>query len=98
MLTIRLFESEMHRLFLKGEVHGTTHLSSGQEAVSVGVCSSPEPKDYVTGAYRGHGPPPAQGTHPEPPPAGMPGGAPGGCGGGGGGRERPTPPRRGGGR
>jgi TPP-dependent pyruvate/acetoin dehydrogenase alpha subunit len=29
MLTIRLFEREMHRLFLEGHVHGTTHLSSG---------------------------------------------------------------------
>ena len=33
MLLIRLFETEMQRLFLKGEVHGTTHLSAGQEAV-----------------------------------------------------------------
>ena len=34
MLLIRLFEQAMHRLFLEGEVHGTTHLSAGQEAVA----------------------------------------------------------------
>ena len=37
MLLIRQFENEIHRLFLKGEVHGTTHLYAGQEAVAVGV-------------------------------------------------------------
>ena len=40
MLLIRLFETEMQRLFLRGEVHGTTHLCAGQEAVPVGVCSA----------------------------------------------------------
>src|SRR5918911_1010442 len=50
MLLIRLFETEMHRLFLKGEVHGTTHLAAGQEAVPVGVCSALEPDDYVAGS------------------------------------------------
>ena len=45
MLLIRLFETEMQRLFLKGEVHGTTHLCAGQEAVPVGVCSALEPGD-----------------------------------------------------
>ena len=32
MQAIRMFEEEMHRLFLRGEVHGTTHLAAGQEA------------------------------------------------------------------
>ena len=45
MLLIREFESEIHRLFLRGEVHGTTHLYAGQEAVAVGVCSRCEPGD-----------------------------------------------------
>ena len=45
MRLIRLFEEEMQRLFLQGEVHGTTHLSSGQEAVPVGICSRLEPED-----------------------------------------------------
>ena len=43
MQLIRLFEHEMHRLFLKGEVHGTTHLAAGQEAIAVGVCQALEP-------------------------------------------------------
>jgi TPP-dependent pyruvate/acetoin dehydrogenase alpha subunit len=55
MLLIRGFEQEMQRLFLRGEVHGTTHLYNGQEAVSVGVCSALEKGDYVAATYRGHG-------------------------------------------
>jgi TPP-dependent pyruvate/acetoin dehydrogenase alpha subunit len=55
MLLIRLFEEEMQRLFLKGEVHGTTHLAAGQEAIPTGVCQALEPDDYVAGTYRGHG-------------------------------------------
>ena len=34
MLLIRRFEDTVQDLFLKGEVHGTTHLYSGQEAVA----------------------------------------------------------------
>jgi len=55
MLLIRSFELEMQRLFLKGEVHGTTHLYNGQEAVSVGICSQLRDGDYVAATYRGHG-------------------------------------------
>ena len=64
MLLIRHFENEMQRLFLKGEVHGTTHLAAGQEAVPVGVCLALEPGDYVAGTYRGHGHALAKGTDP----------------------------------
>src|SRR5438105_694917 len=55
MLSIRSFELEMQRQFLRGEVHGTTHLYNGQEAVSVGVCSALRAGDYVAATYRGHG-------------------------------------------
>ncbi len=65
MLLIRLFETEMQRLFLKGEVHGTTHLSAGQEAVPVGVCSALGAGDYLAGTYRGHGHALAKGTDPD---------------------------------
>jgi TPP-dependent pyruvate/acetoin dehydrogenase alpha subunit len=81
MLLIRLFEKEMHRLFLEGHVHGTTHLSSGQEAVPVGVCSALDPDDYVAGTYRGHGHALAKGTDPEALAAEMLGRATGVCGG-----------------
>jgi acetoin:2,6-dichlorophenolindophenol oxidoreductase subunit alpha len=81
MLLIRLFEGEMHRLFLQGHIHGTTHLSSGQEAVPVGICSALEPDDYVAGTYRGHGHALAKGTDPEALAAEMLGRATGVCGG-----------------
>jgi TPP-dependent pyruvate/acetoin dehydrogenase alpha subunit len=81
MLLIRLFETEMQRLFLKGEVHGTTHLCAGQEAVAVGVCSALEPGDYLAGTYRGHGHALAKGTAPDALLAEMLGRATGVCGG-----------------
>jgi TPP-dependent pyruvate/acetoin dehydrogenase alpha subunit len=40
MLLIRRFEELVQSLFLRGEVYGTTHLCSGQEAVSVGFASA----------------------------------------------------------
>jgi acetoin:2,6-dichlorophenolindophenol oxidoreductase subunit alpha len=81
MLLIRLFETSMHRLFLAGEVHGTTHLYAGQEAVAVGTCLALEPDDYVAGTYRGHGHALAKGTPPAPLIAEMLGRASGVCGG-----------------
>ncbi len=55
MRLIRRFEDSVQSLFLKGEVHGTTHLYSGQEASAVGVCSALRRGDRVAGTYRGHG-------------------------------------------
>jgi TPP-dependent pyruvate/acetoin dehydrogenase alpha subunit len=65
MMLIRAFELEMQRQFLKGEVHGTTHLYNGQEAVSVGVCSALRSGDFVAATYRGHGAALALGVTPE---------------------------------
>ena len=81
MFLIREFEQAIQRLFLKGEVHGTTHLSAGQEAVPVGVCMALEPDDYLSGTYRGHGHALAKGTDPEALAAEMLGRATGVCGG-----------------
>ena len=81
MRLIREFEAAMHRLFLRGEVHGTTHLYAGQEAVAVGVCMALDAEDYVAGTYRGHGHALAKGTDPEPLLAEMLGRATGVCGG-----------------
>ena len=39
MLLIRGFEDLVQSLFLAGEVYGTTHLYSGQEAIATGVAS-----------------------------------------------------------
>jgi TPP-dependent pyruvate/acetoin dehydrogenase alpha subunit len=55
MLRIRRFEDEIQRQFLSGNVHGTTHLCSGQEAVSVGVARALGPNDVFAATYRGHG-------------------------------------------
>jgi TPP-dependent pyruvate/acetoin dehydrogenase alpha subunit len=81
MLLIRLFEGEIHGLFLRGEVHGTTHLYAGQEAVAVGVCAALRPGDWITGTYRGHGHALSAGTDPEKLVAEMLGRATGVCGG-----------------
>jgi acetoin:2,6-dichlorophenolindophenol oxidoreductase subunit alpha len=55
MLTIRQFEETVQSLFLAGDVHGTTHLYSGQEAVAVGIASVLSDGDQVAATYRGHG-------------------------------------------
>jgi TPP-dependent pyruvate/acetoin dehydrogenase alpha subunit len=65
MRLIRRFEDTVQSLFQRGEVHGTTHLYSGQEAVAVGVCSVLEPQDRVAGTYRGHGHALALGVEPQ---------------------------------
>jgi TPP-dependent pyruvate/acetoin dehydrogenase alpha subunit len=52
---IRRFEETVQALFLRGEVHGTTHLYIGQEAVATGVGSVLTPEDRVAATYRGHG-------------------------------------------
>ena len=65
MLLIRGLEDRVQSLFLRGEVYGTTHLYSGQEAVAVGFASSLGPEDRVACTYRGHGHLLAMGTDPE---------------------------------
>lgn len=65
MALIRGFEDRVQQLFLKGHVHGTTHLCSGQEAVEVGVASVLEEGDRVAGTYRGHGHALALGLEPQ---------------------------------
>jgi TPP-dependent pyruvate/acetoin dehydrogenase alpha subunit len=65
MHLIRGFEETVQSLFLKGLVHGTTHLCSGQEAVEVGVASVLREGDRVAGTYRGHGHALALGLEPQ---------------------------------
>src|SRR3954464_3983871 len=65
MLLIRGFEDRVQSLFLRGEVYGTTHLYSGQEAVAVGFASVLREGDLVACTYRGHGHLLAMGTDPE---------------------------------
>jgi acetoin:2,6-dichlorophenolindophenol oxidoreductase subunit alpha len=54
MLRIRLFEEELADLFKRGMLVGVVHLSIGQEATAVGVCSSLLPGDQITSTHRGH--------------------------------------------
>ena len=65
MLLIRGFEDLVQSLFLKGEVYGTTHLYSGQEAIATGVASLLEDRDRVAATYRGHGHALALGVEPQ---------------------------------
>jgi acetoin:2,6-dichlorophenolindophenol oxidoreductase subunit alpha len=56
MLRIRHFEENLYQMYLAKQVPGMSpHLSVGQEAVAVGVCTALEEKDYVLTTHRGHG-------------------------------------------
>jgi acetoin:2,6-dichlorophenolindophenol oxidoreductase subunit alpha len=56
MLRIRQFEDNLYRMYLARQVPGISpHLSVGQEAVAVGVCTALEDRDYVLTTHRGHG-------------------------------------------
>jgi acetoin:2,6-dichlorophenolindophenol oxidoreductase subunit alpha len=65
MRLIRGFEDLVQSLFLRGEIYGTTHLYSGQEAVAVGLASLLEERDRVAATYRGHGHALALGVDPQ---------------------------------
>jgi pyruvate dehydrogenase E1 component alpha subunit len=65
MIEIRCVENRVQRLFSEGQVRGSTHLCSGQEAVSVGIASETRPDDIVSCTYRGHGHALALGLGPE---------------------------------
>src|SRR6476620_7265144 len=65
MLLIRGFEELVQSLFLAGEVYGTTHLYSGQEAIATGVASVLEERDRGAATYRGHGHALALGVDPQ---------------------------------
>ena len=55
MVTIRQFETLAGEMFAAGKIPGFIHLSIGQEASSVGVCSVLRREDYITTTHRGHG-------------------------------------------
>ncbi|HEX5113826.1 MAG TPA: dehydrogenase E1 component subunit alpha/beta [Pseudonocardiaceae bacterium] len=55
MLTIRLFEQRVSRMYADGDVPGFVHLSVGQEAVAVGACWPLRRTDVITSTHRGHG-------------------------------------------
>jgi TPP-dependent pyruvate/acetoin dehydrogenase alpha subunit len=55
MCLIRQFELMADKLYALGKVHGTMHLSAGQEAVAVGISRATRVDDYLINHHRGHG-------------------------------------------
>lgn len=54
MVRMRAMEKRAYDLFLRGLVKGTSHLSTGQEAVAAGFGAAMRPDDYTFATYRGH--------------------------------------------
>ena len=55
MCEIRYFEEKAEELYVRGLVHGTMHLSIGQEAGSVGSIAALRKEDLIIHHHRGHG-------------------------------------------
>ena len=55
MYQIRAFEEQAEKSYMAGKIHGTMHLSIGQEASAVGSISTLDESDYIIGHHRGHG-------------------------------------------
>ena len=55
MQLIRSFEETAEQLYYQGLIHGTMHLSIGQEGSAVGACAALRPEDYILSTHRGHG-------------------------------------------
>ena len=55
MVLIRAFEEKAEELYALGKVHGTMHLSIGQEATAMGAAQAMGPNDYLLNHHRGHG-------------------------------------------
>lgn len=54
MLRIRMIEEKLIELYNSGEVRSLMHLSTGQEAVAVGVCSALNREDSIVSTHRCH--------------------------------------------
>ena len=55
MYLIRKFEEGAEDSYTRGLIHGTMHLSIGQEASAVGACMPLDDEDKITSTHRGHG-------------------------------------------
>lgn len=55
MKLIRAFEEAAEQAYMRGKIHGTMHLSIGQEASAVGACLPLGERDVITSTHRGHG-------------------------------------------
>src|SRR5919112_418238 len=65
MVLIRVFETESERQYKAAKIGGYCHLSSGQEAATVGVVHTMQPDDLLVTGYRCHGFALARGVSPE---------------------------------
>lgn len=65
MYLIRAFDEQADQSYIEGKVHGTIHVSIGQEASSVGSISALNPDDYILSTHRGHGHCIAKGADPK---------------------------------
>jgi pyruvate dehydrogenase E1 component alpha subunit len=65
MRLIRRFEEEAEASYMRGLVHGTMHLSIGQEASAVGAALHLTREDFVLSTHRGHGHCIAKGADPK---------------------------------
>ena len=64
MHLIRKFEEAAEASYMRGLIHGTMHLSIGQEASAVGSVMVLAPDDYILSTHRGHGHCIAKGAEP----------------------------------
>ena len=55
MYLIRRFEEGAEEAYMRGLIHGTMHLSIGQEGSAVGSTMALRNSDYITSTHRGHG-------------------------------------------
>ncbi len=55
MYQIRYFEEQTEQFIIRGMIHGTCHLYTGQEANAVGAIYAIGEDDYITSTHRGHG-------------------------------------------
>ncbi|WP_027038947.1 thiamine pyrophosphate-dependent dehydrogenase E1 component subunit alpha [Mesorhizobium ciceri] len=55
MYLIRRFEEGAEECYTRGLIHGTMHLSIGQEASAMGICMPLAEDDQITSTHRGHG-------------------------------------------
>lgn len=63
MLTMRFFEEELQAQSKQGNLRGSLHLATGQEALPAGCCEALSQRDTITMTYRGHGYVLAKGCH-----------------------------------
>ncbi|CAB3767989.1 thiamine pyrophosphate-dependent dehydrogenase E1 component subunit alpha [Paraburkholderia solisilvae] len=55
MVLVRRFEESAEQAYMRGLIHGTMHLSIGQEASAIGATLPLTDADYITSTHRGHG-------------------------------------------